>query len=89
MIISTSFLLYTKSFLKGLSLKERFPCKGPIPHDALLTGTKSPWHKLYQCHDDQAMKTFTGFDARCLDYVLEKYANMLDALTTFFDGKVT
>ena len=80
---------YKKPFLKSLSLKERYHHQWRIPRNALLTVTKSPWHKLCQYCKDQAMKAFTGFDARHFDYVLEKFANMFDAFTPFLDGKIT
>ena len=78
---------YKKYFLRSLSSKEKYHHQLHILCDALLTGTKSPLYKLYQCYNEQAMITFTGFDERCFDYVLE--ANIFDAFTSFLDGKIT
>ena len=60
-----------------------------ISCNVLPTVTKSPWNKLYQCHNNKAMITFTCFDERCFYYVLVKFANMFDAFTPFVDCKIT
>ena len=62
--------------------KERYCHLWHIPHDVLLTVTK-----LYQCCNNEAMITFTGFHVKCFNYVLAKFANMFDAFT-FVDCKI-
>ena len=78
---------YRKTFFSQLDEEEKARRRRRIPRCSLLPVKWSPWRRVYQSRNDQAMITFTGFDCDTFAYVLSKFGPIFSEYSPFIDTK--
>ncbi len=80
---------YQKWFLRQLSKTERRRRQHRIPRSALLSPLKSPWKRVLQSRNDQALITLTKLDFATLDIVVHPFQYFFNNYTPFTnDGTI-
>ena len=64
---------YQKRFYKKLSQCERIRRYRRIPRCALLSPNESPWRRVYESRNDQALITMTGLDFDTFRDILQEF----------------
>ena len=76
-----------KKFMSQLDDEERYRRQRRIPRCALVCIKDSPWRRVYESRDDQAMITLTGFDMKSFRYVLQLFTAPFVEYSPFCDRK--
>jgi len=71
---------------QDMDARQRYIRQRRIPRGSLLSINKSPWRRVYQYGDDQAMITLTGFDLNSFNFLLALFAPLYDKYTPFVDA---
>ena len=74
---------YRKRFLRQLSKMERTRRQRRIPRSALLPPHESPWKRVLQSQNDQALITLTGLDFATFNVVAQPFQFFFDNYTPF------